>query len=459
MKFIKYLSILVFLFQICDSYSQVFLSEGFETGARPAGWTQEFVNPPVHTEPWRYRNGGHSPNDNNWLVPSGSTDITRNPQSAWEGTYNAIFFKQGNNNEKTKLITPRLNLEGTSTVELSFYLCQIPWTFEGSTGWDVLRVYYKVSELSPWILLQEYLDPVYDWELQTLTLPGTSADYFVAFEGHTRWGYGTCIDNVVIEEKGDQHLWIGDIQFNQPFTSIVPSGSTDMPLMRIDFKVFGNTGTANLDFIHFTSLNTSDMDIQPGSVRLYSTTSQTFSKANPLGTATSFNSGIASFANLNHSLIQGQSYIWLAVDVEQDAAHGNILDVMVAANGLMANDTLYPAVDKSPTGQRIIYETQYYENFEGVHNWELTGEFEVDVPQGMGGSPGNPNPEQAYSGTRILGTDLTGLGANPYNYEPSISSANAYTATSPAIDLFYYKNINLFTRDISILKFGMKPRY
>ena len=430
--------------QFFNANSQVFLSEGFETGARPEGWTEQFVQPPVHTEPWRYRNGGHSPNDNNWMVPAGSSDITRNPQSAYEGTFNAIFFKQGDNNEKTKLITPPLDLEGAVNVELSFYLCQIPWTFEGSTGWDVLRVYYKVAIDSDWVLLHEYLDPVYDWELQTLILPNLSPTYYIAFEGHTRWGYGTCIDNVVVEEKGTQQLWIGDMQFNQPFTSIIPAGSADVPVMRIDLKVFGNTGSAILDFIRFTSLNSSDSDIIPGSVKLYATPTQTFSTNQLVGSATSFVSGIAAFSGLAHSLPQGHSYLWLVVDIAQDAVHGNMVDVMVAQNDIRANEILYPEADQSPPGHRVVYETLYFEDFEGPHGWVLSGEFEVNVPNGMGGSPGNPNPDEAYSGTRILGTDLTGSGANPYNYEPSLTALTAYTATSPAIDAYYYKDLNLF---------------
>jgi len=74
----------------------------------------------------------------------------------------------------------------------------------------------------------------------------------------------------------------------------------------------------------------------------------------------------------------------------------------------------------------------------------LTGEFEVDTPDGMGGTPGNPNPPQAFSGVKILGTDVTGLGAFPYHYEPGLSEATSYRATSPTIDVKYYKNLNLF---------------
>ena len=441
MKLLKIILIFIFLFSFFSGKSQIYLTEGFETGARPEGWTEETVS---GNEPWRYRNGGHSPNDNNWLVPPEQEDITRNPPSAYEGTFNAIFFKQGNNNERTKLITPELDLLGGTNVELSFYLCQIPWTFEGSTGWDVLRIYYKISQSDPWVPLHEYLDPVYEWELQTLVLPNLSSTYYIAFEGHTRWGYGTCIDNIVIEEKGSQPLWIGDLQFKQPFSDFVPSGSNDVPIMRIDFKVFGNTGTAILDHINFTSLNTSDSDILSNGVKLYSTLSQAFSTDNPLGTPTNFNSGIASFTGLNHNLQRGHSYLWLTYDVDLNATHGNILDVMVATNGILANDTLYPSIDQSPEGDRMIYETRYFQDFEGSHNWTLTGEFEVGTPNGMGGSPGNPNPSEAFRGTRVLGTDLTGLGANPYNYEPGLSELTSYRATSPTIDVFYYKNLNLF---------------
>ena len=441
MKFVKIPLILIVLLLVIPVRSQTYLTQGFETGAKPEGWVEEYA---IGDEPWRYRNGGHSPNDNNWATPPDTVDITRNPPSAYAGTYNAIFFKQGTGNEHTKLITPELDLLGGVRIELSFYLCQIPWTFEGATGWDVLRVYYKTSESGSWVLLHEYLDPVYEWDMQTLVLPNLSSTYYIAFEGHTRWGYGTCIDNIVIEEKGLQHLWIGDIDFYQPFTNYVPSGYSDLPIMRIDFKVFGNTDSAFLENIKFTSLNTSDNDILTNGVKLYTSVTQTFSTDNPLGSPTNFISGKASFTNLDYSLPHGQSYLWLTYDVDIDAAHSDILDAMVAAHDILANDTLYPAVNQSPDGYKIIYETQYFEDFEGIHNWTLSGEFEVNSPNGMGGNPGNPDPSDAFSGTKILGTDLTGLGTIPYNYEPDLSEVASNLATSPTMDLFYYKNLNLF---------------
>ncbi len=176
-------------FSTLSSMSQVYLTEGFESGSKPESWTEEGV---YGNEPWRYRNGGHSPNDNNWQEPPEIIDITRNPPAAYDGTYNAIFFKQGDNNERTRLITPELDMLGATSVELTFYLCQIPWTFEGASGWDILRVYYKAALEDPWVLLHEYLDPVLEWEEQKLNLPNPSESYYVAFEGQVPYPQRVC---------------------------------------------------------------------------------------------------------------------------------------------------------------------------------------------------------------------------------------------------------------------------
>jgi hypothetical protein len=163
-----------------------------------------------------------------------------------------------------------------------------------------------------------------------------------------------------------------------------------------------------------------------------------------LGAPTNFVSRIADFSGLNYSLPPGQSYLWLTFDINTDASYGNVLDVKIVPGSILANDTIYPAVEKSPEGFRIIHRTQYFENFEASHNWNLTGEFEVSAPTGGGGSPGNPDPSSAFSGNYVLGTDLTGLGSDPYNYENELGESASYQATSPMIDLLYYKNLNLF---------------
>jgi len=439
----KNIFFVLFLISFLSAQGQTYLTEGFETGAKPDGWTEETA---IGDEPWRFRNGGHSPNDNNWMVPADQEDITRNPPSAYEGTYNAIFFKQSDNNERTKLITPEMDLLGGANVQLSFYLCQIPWNWEGSTSWDILRIYYKTSEEGPWNLLKEYLDPIYDWTLQTLLLPNPNETYYLAFEGQTRWGYGTCIDDIMIEEIGAQEMYINEVVFSQPFPKYVPSGTKDVPLMRMDMKVVGNTGSVQLDEVTFTSLNTDDNDITASSLKLYATATQEFSKAQQVGTATGFSGGQATFTGINHTLPRGLSYVWLAGDIEPGADHNHILDLEIRANDLSGGGNTFPESDESPLGNRTIWETVFSENFDQAHSWAVEPEFEVTSPAGEGAQPGNANPTEAFSPPNVLGTDLTGLGDHPYKYEPGLDENTAYKATSPAISIPYYKSLNIFYR-------------
>lgn len=444
MKIFLFVITLIISFSQTGLYSQVFLDEDFEDGSRPGGWTEEYV---VGAVDWRYRNGGYNPSDpnlDNPITPNGEVDIARNPPAAFEGNYNAFFFNQGDDNERTKLITPVINMLGAAAAELSFYLCQVPWTFEGSTGWDILRVYYKASDSDPWTLLEEYLDPVYDWEEQKVNLPNPSETYYVAFEGHTRWGFGSCIDNVLIQETGSLQLYVADIESEHPFSLEVPSGTPDVPILRTDLKVYGNSGSLTLEQITFTALNSSDLDLSPGGIKLYSTSSQIFNTDNLVGSPTSLSGGLASFNALNHNLTPGHNYFWLTYDVELDATHRNTLDAMIQANHIVTSNGSFPSSGQSPEGDRTIFHTRYHDDFEGSPIWTLTGEFQVGTPDGNGGSPGNPNPVGAHSGSFSLGTDLTGLGANPYNYEPDLSTSTAYTATTENINLLYYKDLNLF---------------
>lgn len=426
-----------------NTEAQVILNEGFENGTKPAGWTEEYVS---GTEPWRYRNGGHSPNDNNWTVPSNQEDITRNPPSAHSGTYNAIFFKQSTNKERTKLISKPLNLEGTIQPELSFWLCQVPWTFSGNTNWDYLRVYYKNDIANDWTLLEEFLDPISDWTQFKINLPNPSSTYYIAFEGQTNWGFGTCIDDVVVEEKGFQERYVSELTITHPDFTFIPSGSNNEPILRLGFKVFGNTGNATLNTIMVKSKNTNDSDIKNNGIKLYYTSTTLFDTLNPLSTPQNFVNGNATFNNINFNLPNGQSYVWVTYDVNSNAEHGNIADAMLDAFSIQVSDSLYPKQNEDPLGNRTIYETIYRNNFEGTNTWNLTGEFEVGQPQGLGGFIGNPDPNNAFSGTNVLGTDLSGLGDALGDYENNVSGTAAYNAISPAIDALFYKNLQVTYR-------------
>ena len=70
----------------------------------------------------------------------------------------------------------------------------------------------------------------------------------------------------------------------------------------------------------------------------------------------------------------------------------------------------------------------FKDTFETLSGWTLQGEWQIAAPQGKGTSP--PDPTTAFEGTKVLGHDLTGLGARPGDYEAIVTER----ATSPVID-------------------------
>ena len=85
----------------------------------------------------------------------------------------------------------------------------------------------------------------------------------------------------------------------------------------------------------------------------------------------------------------------------------------------------------------------YRETFEnGDNGWTLGGDFEIGAPQGLGVSPGNNDPSVAYNNTGVLGSDLSGLGAHPGDYEHAVTT----TATSPKFSAQSWTNAELRIR-------------
>ncbi len=93
-----------------------------------------------------------------------------------------------------------------------------------------------------------------------------------------------------------------------------------------------------------------------------------------------------------------------------------------------------------------------YENFEnGQADWTLDGEWQIGAPQGLGGSSGLADPTAAYNNAAVLGHDLTGLGANPGDYEPGVTesarspiwNASAWTGTK----LLLHRRLNVGSGD------------
>jgi hypothetical protein len=416
-----------------EKSGNIVLYEGFENGI-PSGWVQEFIeSPDGFNANWNTRKGA------GWI--SGS--IYGDPDTAAVGQRNLVFQWEGIGHI-TNLITSPVDLEFIVFPELSFYHAQNIW---GPDGPDQLWIHYREGEEGEWkpLTSKPFTAPVPHWTHRVYQLPSGSDKFYLRLQGTSLYGMGVCIDELTITETGIIPRELSWIQTSQALTGFVSTGSKNNPILRSQVRVTGNTGDLKLQTFSIKSSNTSDADIAPSGIKLYFTDDEVFHASNLVGTATAFVNGEAVFTNLNLDLPTGYSYLWLTFDVDDDATQGNFLDAYIPANGIVVSGgpgyTL-PETNQDPPGRREIFKTIFRDDYETDKGWELTGEWEIDIPQGLGGSYGFPGPSNPFIGNRILGTDLTGQGDFHGDYEPGLDSL-AYQAISPEFDCFYYTNVVL----------------
>lgn len=155
-------------------------TEGFENaGAIPPCWTQEQVNS----------------SGINWTFITGNG--AGYPSLAHSGSYNACLKDANSADNKTRLITPALNLAFLQSPQLKFWHTQTYW----SPDQDQLSVFYKTSAAGTWTLLTTYTASITTWTQETISLPGGSSSYYIAFEGNAKWGRGVCIDDVEVSSS------------------------------------------------------------------------------------------------------------------------------------------------------------------------------------------------------------------------------------------------------------------
>lgn len=163
---------------LCGALVNFPFFESFEdtSGTRDC-WTNEYVSG-VETD-WNY------------VVANGNRSIT--PRT---GELMAQF-KSESFDEKTKLVTPALDLTVLTNPQLTFYFANTNWIADH----DELRIFYKTSANGAWTQIGEnYTTEHTVWTQVILDLPNPSAEYYVAFEGKSNFGRGIDVDDVLIAE-------------------------------------------------------------------------------------------------------------------------------------------------------------------------------------------------------------------------------------------------------------------
>ena len=142
-----------------------------------AAWTQIYE---VNTMAWTYVT---SPT-------TGGTGIT-----AYEGTKFANYPGTSHLFDKTKLVSPVLDLSNHENVSVSFYFRNPYWNPD--QNW--LRIFYRTSSTSAWVQVAEYHSNVTAWTTSgTIVLPNPSATYQIAVECETDYGYSTTVDALTV---------------------------------------------------------------------------------------------------------------------------------------------------------------------------------------------------------------------------------------------------------------------
>ncbi len=158
------------------------LSERFEhDGGMPPGWSQE------------YDVGGQD-----WVFISGGWPNQHTPSGAHGGSYNAAFYSS--DDDCTRLVTPPINFRMfTNHTELTFWHYMEDWLEDQ----DTLSIYYRTNAEAAWVLLTNYATCTTPWTKRTVILPAPGTNYFIAFEGVADYGFGVCIDDVLVTGMGE----------------------------------------------------------------------------------------------------------------------------------------------------------------------------------------------------------------------------------------------------------------
>ncbi|GEM_PF-1341683 len=138
----------------------------------------------------------------------------------------------------------------------------------------------------------------------------------------------------------------------------------------------------------------------------------------------------------DYSALSFQDYYYI-VRAEDDSGQGAGPCAQGNEDGNTAEETAFA------TGPEIVFHTDDFDS--GGAGWTMTGEWLATAPQGRGGEAdggvGSPDPSSAYSGTKAMTHDATGLGSAPGNYEANLETPEF--AISPVIDASERSNVTL----------------
>ena len=170
---------------VCDSYAlrhrdvslapEPLISEGFEGGTMPQGWTIEGDNlDPTKT----------------WRIGAGDCVYENGPHS---GNWNALI-EQKDYDQVIYLVMPYLNLGQYVRAELSFWYFNRKWV----ESIDEFAVCYRIGNGGEWHELWSTAENHESWTSQTVVLAGLADNYQIGFRFTDHHGHGVALDDIAV---------------------------------------------------------------------------------------------------------------------------------------------------------------------------------------------------------------------------------------------------------------------
>ena len=129
--------------------------------------------------------------DGQWVVKTGDNSSST---GAHAGTYN-VSCPHTSRNNTTYLISPAMDLSGTTSARLKFWMINRKW----GSDIDECHVYYRVNG-------GDWNGPLFStteehatWTEITIPLQGLATNYQIGFMSVDQWGYGLSLDDITVE--------------------------------------------------------------------------------------------------------------------------------------------------------------------------------------------------------------------------------------------------------------------
>ncbi len=159
----------------CESVSTFPFNESFNNTTIPDCWSNETVSGNAN---WTYVTS----NGNNTITPRTGARMAE--------------FRTTVIGNKTKLVSPPMNLTSLTNPQLTFYYANVNWVGDI----DELRIFYKTSDSGTWTQIgSDYTAEQTSWTPVTLSLPNPSSTYYIAFEATSNWARGLNLDDVTVD--------------------------------------------------------------------------------------------------------------------------------------------------------------------------------------------------------------------------------------------------------------------